>query len=58
MDSLNVSVLASLPPVDESGVDALLAAEIARDPHKLLALESDTKETTLCESVELLTGKA
>lgn len=55
MDSLNVSVLTSLPPVDEAGVDALLAAELARDPHKLVVLDDDPTGVQTIHSVSVYT---
>ena len=55
MDPLNVSVLSSLPPVDESGVDALLAAEIARDPHKLVVLDDDPTGVQTVHDVSVYT---
>lgn len=38
---MTIDVLKQYPAVDEKAVDAALAAEIARDPHKLVVLDDD-----------------
>ncbi len=55
MDPLNVSVLASLPTIDERSADVLLAAEIARDSHKLVILDDDPTGVQTVHNVSVYT---
>ena len=53
LQPLPIEVLDSYPVIDESAVDALLAQEIAKDPHKIVVLD-DGKITGVGTHEELL----
>ena len=55
MDNLNASVLDAFPAVDEASIDALLAAELARDDAKLVVLDDDPTGVQTVHDVSVYT---
>ena len=55
MENLNISVLRTFPPIDEEKVDALLAAEIARNDTKLVVLDDDPTGVQTVHDVSVYT---
>ena len=55
MENLNASVLNSFPAIDEAKVDALLAAELARDNTKLVVLDDDPTGVQTVHDVSVYT---
>lgn len=56
MKRLDATVLNSFPPVDEAAVDALLAAEIARDKTKLVVLDDDPTGVQTVHDISVYTN--
>lgn len=56
MKRLNASVLNSFPTVDETAIDALLAAEITRDKTKLVVLDDDPTGVQTVHDISVYTN--
>lgn len=55
MNSLHVSILNTFPAVDEAALDALLAAELAKDRTKLVVLDDDPTGVQTVHDVSVYT---
>ena len=55
LQPLPIEVLGSYPVIDESAVDALLAQEIAKDPHKIVVLDDDPTGVQTVHDVSVYT---
>ena len=55
LQPLPIEVLDSYPVIDESAVDALLAQEIAKDPHKIVVLDDDPTGVQTVHDVSVYT---
>lgn len=55
LQPLPVDVLDSYPVVDEAAIDALLAREIAQDPHKIVVLDDDPTGVQTVHDVSVYT---